>query len=195
MLELPLLEVGVQALVHGVLTEVGHQVVHHQGGLHVDRGAVVDRGEGCGGLFDGLIKVAARVEAITELVLQAMSIAQASCDLPEEGNAQVETTGRIARTHVAQFHEAVHAFIHPRMIALVAAEDAVEPVVAHLMRDHIVQAHGIARVTDDGDHRVFHAAARADGAVQRGGPVVGVVAYELTVEPHALVHVLHGLVP
>src|SRR5690606_35256519 len=88
-----------------------------------------------------------------------------------------------------------HALVHPAVVALVAAEDAVEPIVPHFVGDHVVQAFLVVHVADDGDHRIFHAAPRADGAINGGAGIVRVVAHVLAVETHALVHVAHGVLP
>ncbi len=116
-------------------------------------------------------------------------------ELAFTGQSDAGCAVRITEPHVPQLHEAVHALVHPRVIAFVAGQDAVEPVVAHLVRDHVVQAFGIAHVADDGDHRIFHAAARADGAIHRRAGVVRVFAHPLAVAQHALVERLdpHGL--
>ncbi len=73
---------------------------------------------------------------------------------------------RIVGVHVPFFVVAVEAFVHPGVIPFVAAQDAVEPVVANLMGKDFVQISGGAVATDDGNHRVFHAAAGAERRLQ-----------------------------
>ncbi len=188
MLELPLLEVGMQAFVHGLLAEVGHQVVHDQARLHVHAGAVVAAGEVAAGERERLIEVASRVEAVAQL----HGIARADDAVAEDEARQIVGddggAAGVPRAHVAELQEGVHALVHPRVVALVAAQYAVEPVVAHLVRDHLVER-GAAGLADDGDHGVLHAAACADGAVDGRAGIIRVLTHVRAVEAHALVHI------
>ena len=193
--EPPFLEVRVHAPVEDRFTQEGMQLIEHQGRLSVNDGPVVDPAEGLARQTDGLVQVPPGIEAVHQFVLQAVSVATSLQLLADPRQSDLQAALRMTLTHVAQFHEAVHPFVHPGVVAFVAREHALEPVVAHLVGDHVVELLGIAHVADDGDHRILHAATGADGAVHRGAAIVGVGPDPLAVPEQAFVHVFSGTAP
>ena len=194
-LVVPAIVVGVHAGIEAFVAEVGEELVQREGRLHVHVRAVV---LGCeaGGMKAGrLVHVLARVQAVGEFGHFAMT------DGPSAERCLGNTVGDhgdlpgIALVHVAQFAKTVHALVHPGVIALVAAQDPIEPVVSHFVRDHLVQRLRLAALTNDRDHRVLHAAAGRDRAIHRGACAVGVFTHPLGIVQHGLSDVVGTLGP
>ena len=191
MLELPPLVVQVHGGVELRLPEVAGQVFQQRARFLVYDDAVVQhRIIGRSKALHRLVKPPAGLGLVGQLVEGgAGQLFQAE----GAGNARVlgeaHETARLYRiqlTHAA-FHVGVHALVHPRKIPLIGAQNAVEPVVAHLVHDGLGLGHG--------HHRVFHAAARAQGPIHGGGGRIGVLAYPARVVGEGVVHVLKAFYP
>ena len=197
--ELPLVEVELHGLVEGDLAQVRLQHRERRRGLLVDDGAVVQRGEAVAVALDGLVRAKTRWEQVAQLVdplvlevLQLEALGQVVLAAKQQGDVLVLA---VFGQEVAGLVERVDALVHPRVFTLVAAEDAVEPVVADLVDDDRFQARVAAGGADDRHVGVFHAAARGDGAVHGRDLVVGVVPIPERVAIRRVVEVFRGLLP
>ena len=179
MLEFPGIKVGLHAPVKPLGAEAVAQVIEGGGGFFVDHGAVVDGAEVVGVALHRLVNGHPGAQEIGEYI-------PALVGFPDQVEALHERRGAFFKPgqpeliavfldEVPGLVEGVDALVHPRVGAFVAAEDAVKPVVPHLVDDHSLQPQGAPAVANDGDVGVFHAAARTDGAVHRGHVVVRVL--------------------
>ena len=129
--------------------------------------------------LNGLVRAKPRWKQVAQLVdplvlevLQLEALRQVVLAAEQQGDVLVLA---VFGQEVAGLVERVDALVHPRVFTLVAAEDAVEPVVADLVDDDRFQARVAAVGADDRHVGVFHAAARGNGAVHGCDLVVGVV--------------------
>ncbi len=87
--------------------------------------------------------------------------------------------------HVTALVVGVNTLIHERMFALVGSQDTIKPVVPNFVGNDIIQVFlGAAGVANHRNHWVLHAAARAEGRVDRRGLRPGVFAYFFGIKFH-----------
>ena len=140
MFEFPGIEVGLHAPVKPLGAETVTQVIESGGRFFVDHRTVVDGAEVVGVALHRLVNGHPGAQEIGEHL-------PALVRFPNKVEALHEWRGAVFKTgqpeliavflyEVPSFVEGVDALVHPRVGAFVASEDAVKPVVAHLVDDN-----------------------------------------------------------
>ena len=143
MAEFPRVEVELHRRVKALGAQV--RLKHRKRGRRflVDDGAVVQRRQAVAVALDGLIGAKSRREQVAQLVdplvLEVVDIKTLGEIVVPHEEIQAFVLP-VLRQDVARFVERVDAFVHPCIFTLVAAQDAVKPVVAHLVDDDRLEA-------------------------------------------------------
>ena len=166
--ELPPLVVGMHSAVQGLSACVAFQQIQSQWRQNVRAYKVVDRLERVGMGFRRLMQVSAGLEKVAKLPLIHGGAAQ------QVVNGTVAFAVCVIGLGIPLFIITIQPLVHPGVVALIGGQDAVEPVVPYLMRDDHVQRLGTAHPANIGDHRVLHAAARAQGGLHSRSLRIGV---------------------
>ena len=198
MLEAPLGVIVFHGLVEKLLTQVVLEVAQCSSCFFVHDGAVVDRRKVVGMALHGLCFLQTITQQGGDFIGRGVAVlagADQFADVVGQDTRAKTQAIAVLFNEVARFVVRVEAFIEPRVLAFVASQNAVEPVVSDFVNNHGFERKGSARVANYRDVGVFHASTCADGAVNGGAVVVGVVAHVARVVCHAVVEVLRTACP
>ena len=175
--ERPRVEIGLGTGVEYAPAEVRFEIGNQLGRMAVDRCAVAQAA-----IFFGM-KSGRKVEPG---IVKAQQVRFASFGEVEAAAG----VGGFARTEILDrlfFEVAVYTFVHPRVIAFLRTNHALEPVVPHFVDDHIA----VERL-HIGDHRIFHAAAAFQRRFYNRAVFVGIVTVAFGVMHQCLTDIIEA---